>query len=61
MEGFAVGLAARLHDMWLTVVRRLSNVAGKTDHTSWHPAEALAAAKHLLIRVVEHMAMEEGG
>ena len=56
MEAFAVGLAARLYGMPLTVIRGLSNVAGQTDHATWRTAEALAAAKDLLIRVVQHSA-----
>ncbi len=60
MEAFAVGLAARLYGVRLTVIRGLSNVAGETDHAAWRTTEALAAAKALLIRVVEHMAAEDG-
>ena len=60
MEAFAVGLAARLYRMRFTVIRGLSNVAGETDHATWRTAEALAAAKKLLIRVVEHRATEAG-
>ena len=60
MEAFVVGLAARLYGVRLTVIRGLSNVAGETDHAAWHTAEALAAAKGLLIRVVEHTAAEAG-
>ena len=60
MEAFAVGLAARLYGTPLTVIRGLSNVAGETDHAAWRTAEALAAAKNLLIRVVEHIAAEDG-
>ena len=59
MEAFAVGLAARLSGVRLTVVRGVSNVAGETDHATWRTAEALAAAKDLLIRVVEHTAAED--
>ena len=59
MEAFAVGLAARLYGVRLTVIRGLSNVAGETDHAAWRTAEALAAAKDLLIRVVEHRAAED--
>ena len=59
MEAFAVGLAARLYRMRFTVIRGLSNVAGETDHATWRTAEALAAAKGLLIRVVEHRAAED--
>ena len=58
MEAFAVGLAARLYGVPLTVIRGLSNVAGETDHGSWSTAVALAAAKDLLIRVVEYGAAE---
>lgn len=58
MEAFAVGLAARLYGVPLTVIRGLSNVAGETDHGSWRTAVALAAAKDLLIRVVEYGAAE---
>ena len=61
MEAFAVGLAARLYGVRLTVIRGLSNVAGETDHAAWRTSEALAAAKDLLIRVVEHRAAEDGG
>ena len=60
MEAFAVGLATRLYGVPLTVIRGLSNVAGETDHATWRTAEALAAAKGLLIRVVEHTAAEAG-
>ena len=60
MEAFAVGLAARLYGVPLTVIRGLSNVAGETDHAAWRTAEALAAAQDLLIRVVEHIAAEGG-
>ena len=60
MEAFAVGLATRLYGVRLTIIRGLSNVAGETDHAAWHTAEALAAAKKLLIRVVEHRAAEAG-
>ena len=60
MEAFAVGLAARLYGVRLTVIRGLSNVAGETDHAAWRTAEALAAAKDLLIRVVEYGAVEDG-
>ena len=60
MEAFAVGLAVRLYGVPLTVIRGLSNVAGETDHAAWHTAEALAAAKDLLIRLVEHIATEDG-
>lgn len=59
MEGFAVGLAARLYAMPLTIIRGLSNVAGDTDHDAWQIAEALDAVKTLLIRVVDHFASEE--
>ena len=60
MEAFAVGLAARLYGVRLTVIRGLSNVAGETDHAVWRTAEALAAAQDLLIRVVEYIAAEDG-
>lgn len=60
MEAFAVGLAARLYGVPLTVIRGLSNVAGEADHAAWRTAEALAAAQDLLIRVVEHRAAEDG-
>lgn len=60
MEAFAVGLATRLYGVRLTVIRGLSNIAGETDHAAWRTAEALAAAKDLLIRVVEHIAAEDG-
>ncbi len=60
MEVFAVGLAARLYGARLIVVRGLSNVAGETDHAAWRTAEALAAAKALLLRVVERIAAADG-
>ena len=60
MEAFAVGLAARLYGVRLTVIRGLSNVAGETDHAAWRTAEALVAAQDLLIRVVGHTAAGSG-
>ena len=60
MEAFAVGLAARLYGVRLTIIRGLSNVAGETDHSTWRTAEALSAAKDLLTRVVEHTSLASG-
>lgn len=52
MEAFAVGLAARLRGVPLTVIRGISNVAGDRRFADWRVAEALAAAKDLLARML---------
>ncbi len=47
MEGYAVALACRLHDVPLTIIRGISNQAGDRNHDGWQVAEALQSAAEL--------------
>ena len=52
MEAFAVGLAARLCGVPLTVVRGISNVAGEREFSTWRVREALAGVRETLLTLL---------
>lgn len=58
MEGYAVGLAACLAGVPLTILRGASNEAGDRDHASWRVAPALAACRTELERWVASFPVE---
>lgn len=52
MEGFAVALACRMHDVPLTIVRGISNRAGQRDHRKWRIEAAMRSAVELTDQVL---------
>lgn len=52
MEGFAIALACRLHNVPLTIVRGISNRAGHRDHRDWRIEAAMRSAVTLTDRVL---------
>lgn len=52
MEGFGVGMACRLADTPLTIVRGISNRAGDRDIANWQIVEALESAARLATRLL---------
>ena len=53
MEGFGVALACALHGVPLSIVRGISNAAGQRAPAHWRISPALAAARTLLLELLE--------
>jgi futalosine hydrolase len=53
LEGFAVAAACKLAGIPLRIVRGLSNPCGERDRARWRTGEALAAARALVIEILE--------
>jgi futalosine hydrolase len=53
LEGFAVAAACQLAGIPLRIVRGLSNPCGERDRARWRTGEALAAARALVLEILE--------
>ena len=54
MEGFAVAAACQSVAIPCTIIRGISNIAGKRDKSNWQIEKALNASCHLLVRLLRN-------